>query len=260
MAFAYLWSPKARASDAFAAAVWHVPNSRQCDRRRPFPIRSGPSPAAFRRIVSELGSKDCPASFTSHGPFSSALLSSSPSGLGSSFYHVRALSSFSRLAFLLFRFAPVHSSLPVNCKLLVVKYSLSGTRVQETEVPYRAGGRCSTWHYDGPSPKKRAVRDGAGKPTHQVTDYNHPSTKQECTQRGQFCRSILVTGETEHQAISSLLIESKSAAVVGDDGHTRKTMKWAVPRKAGETMVMRMFDVRERHAKIDCAPTACTSC
>jgi hypothetical protein len=43
-----------------------------------------------------------------------------------------------------------------------------------------------------------------------VTDYNNPSHKQECTQRGDFIRSILVTGETEHQAISPLLIESLS--------------------------------------------------
>jgi hypothetical protein len=55
--------------------------------------------------------------------------------------------------------------------------------------------------------------------------------------------------------ISSLLIESR-AAVVGDDdwyaksdwwmpgcgdGHERKAMKWTVPRKAGEAMMMGMF-------------------
>jgi hypothetical protein len=88
-----------------------------------------------------------------------------------------------------------------------------------TQVITKMKGGSSTWHYDGPSPKKKAVNDGEGGST-SVTDYNNPSKKQECTQRSQFVRSILVTGATENQAISSLLIES-SSAVVGDDGHTR---------------------------------------
>jgi hypothetical protein len=37
-----------------------------------------------------------------------------------------------------------------------------------------------------------------------------------------------------------LLIES-NAAVVGDDGHERKTMKWPFERKAGEAMTMGIF-------------------
>ena len=83
------------------------------------------------------------------------------------------------------------------------------------------------------------VSDGKGGST-SVTDYNNPSRKQEVTQREQFVRSILVTGATENQAISSLLIES-SSAVVGDDGHKREKMKWTLKREAGETMTMGMF-------------------
>jgi hypothetical protein len=86
---------------------------------------------------------------------------------------------------------------------------------------------------DGAIPRKKTARDSAGKTT-SVVDYNLPSHKQECTQRYQFVRSILVTGETKDQVISSLLIES-SSAVVGDDGHEREKMKWTFERKAGET-------------------------
>jgi hypothetical protein len=57
--------------------------------------------------------------------------------------------------------------------------------------------------------------------------------------------------------MSSLLIESNTE-VVGDDGHEKKTMKWTVPRKAGETMMMGMFASGTQ--KSDCAPTRCTSC
>jgi hypothetical protein len=81
-----------------------------------------------------------------------------------------------------------------------------------TQVITKKKGGCSTWHHDGASPKKKTVCDDEGEPT-SVTDYNNPSHKQECTQRGAFVRSILVTGETEHQAISSLLIESTAAVV-----------------------------------------------
>jgi hypothetical protein len=89
----------------------------------------------------------------------------------------------------------------------------------------------------------------------------------------------------EKQVISSLLIESR-AAVVGDDdwyaksdwwmpgcgdGHERKAMKWTVPRKAGEAMMMGMFasgmqqaivlqqkakTARARQLLIDSAPSA----
>jgi hypothetical protein len=68
-----------------------------------------------------------------------------------------------------------------------------------TQVITKEEGGCSIWHTDGPGPKKKTAHDGTGKPISQVTDYNHPSTKQECTQRGLFCRSISVciciTGE-----------------------------------------------------------------
>jgi hypothetical protein len=110
-----------------------------------------------------------------------------------------------------------------------------------TQVITKEKGGFSAWHYDGPSPKKKTVCDGARDPT-LVADYSHPNIKQECTQRGEFCRSILVTGDTENQAMSSLLIES-STKVVGDVGHEKKaiTMKWTAPRKAGDTMAMGMF-------------------
>ena len=49
-----------------------------------------------------------------------------------------------------------------------------------------------------------------------------------------------MTGATENQAISSLLIESR-AKVVGDDGHKREKMKWTSKREAGETMAMGML-------------------
>ena len=105
-----------------------------------------------------------------------------------------------------------------------------------TQVITKMTGGSSTWHYDGPSPKKMTVSDGKGGST-SVTDYNNPSRKQEVTQREQFVRSILVTGATENQAISSLLIEL-SSAVVGDDGHKREKMKWTLKREAGETMTL----------------------
>jgi hypothetical protein len=44
-----------------------------------------------------------------------------------------------------------------------------------TQVITKEEGGCSTWHYDGPSPRKKTVCDDNDKPT-QVTDYNHPST------------------------------------------------------------------------------------
>jgi hypothetical protein len=52
-----------------------------------------------------------------------------------------------------------------------------------THVITKEEGGCSTWHHDGPSPRKKTVYDDDDKPT-SVADYNHPSTKQECTQRG----------------------------------------------------------------------------
>jgi hypothetical protein len=78
------------------------------------------------------------------------------------------------------------------------------------------------------------------KPPQSPTTTTQVTHKQECTQRAQFLRSILVTGAEENQVISSLLIES-SSAVVGDDGLERETTKWAFEREAGETMTMGMF-------------------
>jgi hypothetical protein len=51
-----------------------------------------------------------------------------------------------------------------------------------TQVITKGGGGRSTWHYDGPSPKKKTVCDGAGKPTN-VTDYNLVITTTQVTSR-----------------------------------------------------------------------------
>jgi hypothetical protein len=120
-------------------------------------------------------------------------------------------------------------------------------------ITKKKGGR-STWHYDGAHPKKKAVYDDEGQAT-SVTDYNHPSHKQEFTQREQFLRSILVTGAEENQVVSSLITESHSA-VVDDDGHKREKMKWTFKREAGETMAMGMLaNGGMQHATSDCAST-----